>query len=144
MVNIVHMNMQEIESMVTEATPAQLIVISYDAAIGYLEHAVAMIKTGDIEARWLAVKKATDFIYELYSNLDFEQGGEIAQNLGCLYSFVLSRLPRINFYNDIQTAHDAIAILKRLRDSWDQLAAMPPANLDLPASANESSAAIAG
>lgn len=112
---------EELEAMVMSASPSRLIVLTYDGAIQSLELAIEMIGKGDIEGRWRAVEKATNMITELYMALDHEKGGEIAQNLGCLYGFCLSRLPRINFYNDKNTASDVIGILQRLRDSWDEL-----------------------
>ncbi len=126
--NLFSLPAAEIESLVLNATPSRLVVLTYDGAIQSLERAIAMIDAGEIESRYWAVEKATDFVTELYMSLDHEQGGEIAQNLGCIYTFILSRLPRINFYNDKQTAADCIALLKQLRDSWDELDAQIAAN----------------
>ncbi len=119
--NIFKLSNAEAEAVVLSASPTRLIVITYDAAISSLESAMEMIDNGDIEGRWKAVECATEMVSELYLSLDHDQGGEIAQNLGALYAFILSRLPRINFYNDKQTAADAISWLKNLRDSWHQL-----------------------
>ncbi len=119
--NIFKLNRSEAEALILSASPTRLVVITYDAAIGSLQSAMEMIDKGDVEGRWKAVECATEMISELYMTLDHDQGGEIAQNLGALYAFILARLPRINFYNDKQTAADAISWLKNLRDSWNQL-----------------------
>jgi flagellar protein FliS len=112
---------KEIEAVVLSASPTRLVVITYDAAITCLETSIEMIDTGNIEGRYHAIERAMNMITELYMSLDHEQGGEIASNLSCLYTFLLARLPRVNFYNDKQTAADAIAILSQLRDSWIEL-----------------------
>ncbi len=138
--NMFNISPAELEQTVMGASPSRLVVIAYNTAIGCLESAIEMIEKGDIEGRWRSVEKATDLISELYMTLDHEQGGEIAQNLGCLYGFVLSRLPRINFYNDVQTAADAIAILEQLRDSWVEVDRLMVANSDTPASAESAGA----
>jgi flagellar secretion chaperone FliS len=130
------------------ATPLTLLVMAYEKAMSDLETAVACIDRNDIEGRWKAVESATDVVTELYLNLDHDHGGEIAHNLGCLYGFILSRLPRINFYNDRQTAMDSIAILSRLHSSWAELqrqgldADMPTAAM-IAAQSSESTAAAA-
>lgn len=111
-----------LETELMSASPLALVVMAYEKAIENLEKAILCISNHDIEGRWKAVEMATDIISELYMSLDHEQGGEIAQNLGCLYGFVLSRLPRINFYNDRQTAIDAIKIMAQLKASWEELA----------------------
>ncbi|MGD9649335.1 MAG: flagellar export chaperone FliS [Dongiaceae bacterium] len=119
--NPLSLSYSELESTVMGATPAGLIVLSYDMAIGCLEQACESIEKGDIEARCMAMTKASDLVTELYMSLDHEQGGEIANNLGSLYGFILSRLPRISFYNDVHTARHIIGILKNLRDSWSEV-----------------------
>lgn len=146
--NIFKLSSSEVEAVVMSASPTRLIVMTYDAAILSLEKAISMIDAGDIEGRYFAVERATDLIAELYMTLDHEKGGEIAQNLGCLYGFLLSRLPRINFYNDKQTASDSIAILQRLRDSWDLLDNVVSSEADatgemVPAASSETATAAA-
>ncbi|TAH35420.1 MAG: flagellar export chaperone FliS [Alphaproteobacteria bacterium] len=134
--NIFNVASEELEQTVLKASPTRLVVMTYDGAIKCLESSIDMIGKGDIEGRWRSVEKATDLISDLYMNLDHDQGGEVAQNLGCLYGFILSNLPRINFYNDKQTALDAISILKRLRDSFDELDHQIAANADVAISGN--------
>lgn len=104
------------------ASPAKLVAMLFDRAIGSLKEAVEAIERGDIEGRCRANKRATEIVYHLFMTLDLERGGEIAANLKNLYSFALRKLPEVDFKNDVQAAHDVIRLLEPLRRSWQELA----------------------
>ncbi len=101
--------------------PSRLVVTLYDETIGSLRAAIEAIHRKDIEARCNAVSIASELLATLHLCLDHEQGGEVAENLGRLYGFLIPRLQRINIYNDVETAEDAIRLLQPLRNSWHQL-----------------------
>ncbi len=104
------------------ATPAQLVAMLYDRAILSLKSAVRAIDAGDIEARFKANKLAGDIITHLYTTLDIDRGGEIAANLGQLYRYMLGRLTFVDVRNDPAPAHEVIALLEPLRESWVSIA----------------------
>ena len=108
---------------VMTASPAKLVALLYERAIGSLKAVVQAIEAGDIEARWSANKKAIDIVSHLLMTLDIERGGNIAANLDQLYRFMLTRLTQIDIRNDPQIARDVIGLLEPLHDSWKQLAA---------------------
>lgn len=109
-----------IEEMMA-ASPSRLVVMLYDEAIGALRAALAACGTGDVERRCNAVTAATEIVGYLYMHLDLEAGGEVAHNLGAIYGHIIGRLPRVNIYDDAETAEEAIALLEPLRQSWDRL-----------------------
>lgn len=101
--------------------PSRLVVTLYDETIGALRASIEAVRRKDIEARCNAVSLAAELLATLYLCLDHEQGGEVAENLGRIYSFLIPHLQRINVYNDVETAEDAIRLLEPLRHSWHQL-----------------------
>ena len=101
--------------------PSRLVVTLYDETIGALRASIEAVHRKDIEARCNAVSLAAELLATLYLCLDHEQGGEVAENLGRIYSFLIPRLQRINLYNDVETAEDAIRLLQPLRHSWHEL-----------------------
>ena len=103
------------------ASGARLVATFYNEAIAALEDAVDAIAQGDIERRYNSVVVATGLIAELAYALDEDAGGEIAQNLGQLYVFILTHLPKVNIDNDPNPARNAIRLLTPLRDAWDEL-----------------------
>lgn len=104
-----------------DVSQCRLVVTFYDQIVAALEDAIDAIEAGDIERRYNAVVVATGLISELQLSLDEEFGGDIARNLGQIYSYVLNRLPQVNTYNDPAPAENGLRLLKPLRDSWVEL-----------------------
>jgi flagellar protein FliS len=104
------------------ASPVLQVAMLYERAIGSLQEAVAGIEAGDVNKRWSANKRAIDIVTALMASLDGERGGEIAQNLDQLYTYLLRRLPMVDVRNDPAPAKEAIELLKPLCESWQQLA----------------------
>jgi flagellar protein FliS len=113
----------DIDSLM-EAEPARQVVMLYDEAIAAIRIAGMAAASGDIEGRCNAVTAAMEIVGFLYMNLDSDQGGEVANNLGSIYAYILSQLSRVNLYNDTETAERMVGLLEPLRDSWNGLAGM--------------------
>ena len=111
-----------LEQQVMTASPAKLVFMLYEKAIGSLHETIAAIEAGNIEGRWRANSRATDIITHMWCTLDLDEGGEISDNLSQLYAFMLTRLSRIDFDNDADVAREVIGLLEPLRDSWMDLA----------------------
>jgi flagellar protein FliS len=63
---------------VETASPTQLVVLVYGAALSNLLSARRAVETGNVEARVTSVGKARDAIMELLVTLNTDEGGEIA------------------------------------------------------------------
>lgn len=107
---------------VMSASPAKLVFMLYERAIGSLREAIAAIESGDVEGRWRANNRAVEIISHMWSTLDMDNGGEIAENLDRLFSFMLMRLTDVDLRNDPTPAQKVIELLEPLRDSWYDLA----------------------
>ncbi|HWA44895.1 MAG TPA: flagellar export chaperone FliS [Hypericibacter adhaerens] len=107
-----------------EAEPARRIVMLYDEAIAAIRIAGMAAASGDIEGRCNAVTAAMEIVGFLYVTLDTDLGGEVAVNLGSIYAHIMAQLPRVNVYNDTDTAERLVAMLEPLRDSWNELAGL--------------------
>lgn len=118
------------------ASPAKLVAMLFDRAIGSLKEAAEAIGRNDIETRFEANRRATEIVYHLYMTLDLDRGGEVAANLKNLYSFVLRKLPEVDFKNDAQAAEDVIKLLEPLRRSWHELAQQGVPGRPAPAAAS--------
>lgn len=106
------------------APPAKLVAMCYDRAIGSLMDAITAIEKNDIQRRCDNATRAANIIAHLWSTLDMEKGGEIAQNLSSIYGFAMQRLLEINMRNDAKVAQEVIDLLKPLAQSWNALANM--------------------
>jgi flagellar secretion chaperone FliS len=107
---------------VMTASPAKLVSMLYDKIVLSLKEAIAAIEAGDIEGRWRANARAMEIITHMWSTLDVDKGGEIAQNLESLFSFMLTRLPEVDIRNDPEPARAVIGLVEPLRDAWRELA----------------------
>jgi len=111
----------------TTETPAPLellcglVVRLYDKAIGDLEAAALAAERNDIVARFQATADAAEIVAQLQLALDHSVGGQIADNLDQLYSFILAQLPMVNLDNDATLARQLGDLLRPLRQSWIEL-----------------------
>ena len=103
------------------ASPSALVVKLYDAALLNLRKTISCIEKGDITGRWQANRKTFDIIEHLTLTLNTEKGGEIAENLAELYTFIMRQLILIDEKNDREICENVIALLTPLQESWSEL-----------------------
>jgi len=68
-----------------------------------------------------AIVKAQDIITELMVSLDFEKGGDIAQNLFHLYMYFNQKLVDVNLSKDASNLHEVYSLMESLRDAWAEI-----------------------
>ncbi len=114
-----------LENQVKFASPVDLIVMLYDRAIQSLKSCSDSLKGGetDLKAKGLALCRAVDIISELQSVLDRKRGGEIAQNLDKLYTYMLEKLTIANYENNQASIQEVTRLLEELREGWKGAAA---------------------
>jgi flagellar protein FliS len=105
------------------ASPALLVAMMIEKAIASLKEAIRAIEAKDVQARWQANNRASEIINHLWLTLDTEAGGEIADNLGKLYEFMMNHLLKVDLRNDPKPAEEVIELLEPLLQSWRTLAA---------------------
>ena len=119
------------ETKVKTASQGQLIIMLYDAAIKSLDRALELMKLndgenkahGNIEKISNSVLKTQELITELIVSLDFEQGGEIANNLFSLYSWFIRELVESNITQDKNRVMTVRNLLDDLKGAWVEIAA---------------------
>ncbi|WP_282609737.1 flagellar protein FliS [Pelagibius sp. Alg239-R121] len=106
---------------ITESRPGRVMVELHDEAILALSDVLDAIGAQDIETRFNETAAAMQAVTALYTMLDHVNGGELAANLGRIYSTVLANLGRISFTNDPSLASESVELLTPLRDAFDDL-----------------------
>ena len=53
--------------------------------------------------------------------LDIETGGDLANNLYSLYSYMAKELFKASFKNDADTVQNIQTMLKDIRESWEKI-----------------------
>jgi flagellar secretion chaperone FliS len=103
---------------VAAADPHRLIVMLMDGALERIASARCAIQAGAIESKAGLLHRTVAIIDELRSSLNFEAGGEIAQNLGALYDYCSRQLMRANLENRIELLDEVSNLLRELRSAW--------------------------
>ena len=97
----------------------------YDGALRFLKEAVKEIAEENIAAKVRLLEKVGKIVEYLQSCLDRENGGEIAENLQSLYSYILVRLTEANFYNDVAKLEEIAKLLGTVREGWASICDQP-------------------
>src|SRR6185312_16475795 len=77
---------------VAEADPHKLVQMLFDAAAERMVKARACIEQGDIARKAQLLHSCVVLIAELRGSLNMAGGGELAQNLGNLYEYMVRQL----------------------------------------------------
>ncbi len=95
-----------------------LILQVYDGAIGSLKSAREAYEGSRFTDGREQMEKAKRFVTHLYTTLNMEEGGEVAENLGKLYAYIISQSYVVQAIKDLQMIDDMITVLDNLRDGW--------------------------
>lgn len=109
------------QAAVTTASPLDLVVMLYDAALTNIHQAKDAMAAGDRFLQNAHLCKAQRIVTELLCALDHDNGAEIAQNLTALYTFVHGRLVEGNMQDDVTAVEEAERVVADLRLCWCDL-----------------------
>lgn len=113
-----------LETSVNHASPHQLITLLFDGALHAMKLAILYLQKGKIAEKGAAISKAINIIDNgLKSSLDFEQGGEIAENLNDLYQYISQQLMLANLHNDQEKLQCCFNLLNNIAESWREIGA---------------------
>lgn len=106
---------------VASANNVELIQMLFDGLIESLVTARGHIEHNAIEEKSRCLARAGRIVVGLQGALDFERGGELAQNLNELYAYVSRRLFHINAYNDLEALKEVHSLMDDIRQAWSAL-----------------------
>ncbi len=90
----------------------------YGGAIQAMAEAETAFRDGNREVGREKIDRARKFVTHLYTTLDNDRGGEIAERLGHLYVFIIERLQVAQASSDGEALVDLRVILENLRSGW--------------------------
>ncbi len=109
------------KNAVNGASPVRLVIMLYDGSIRFMESGKQAILAKDLQKQNDQLQRAQKIVLELMSSLDMQKGGEIAQNLLGLYTFVIEQLIEANMKDLTGPVDESIKIMSSLRESWVQI-----------------------
>lgn len=116
----------KITTGIAGADNIQLIQMLFDGLIESLSTAKGHIENGSIIDKSKAIARAGRIVIGLQGALDFEKGGDIARNLGELYSYVTRRLFHVNAHNDLEALEEIHGMMNEIREAWQVVPSLVP------------------
>jgi len=108
------------QTKVKTASQGRLIVMLYDEAVKQLDLAIEEIRKPDrkLDKFHNSIVKTQDIITELMASLDFDKGGDIAQNLYNLYMYFNQQLLQSNMNKTTESLEEIKNMMSDLRGAW--------------------------
>ena len=106
------------QAQVNSASPEQILVLLYDAALRDLKEAIAALASGDRARKAKALDHGVKVVTELANSLRPDKAPEIAENLSNLYDFMIDRMIRSNAQNEDLDLQVVYNLLGELRAAW--------------------------
>ncbi|MEY1197324.1 flagellar export chaperone FliS [Providencia rettgeri] len=114
----------DLESEITNATPYQLIQILFKGALSSLKRGEIFMHQGKVAEKGKEISKAIDIIDTgLKQSLNYETGGELAENLASLYEYMTMQLLRANLENNVAYVQEVYQLLSDIASAWQQIGA---------------------
>jgi flagellar protein FliS len=115
------------------ANKVELIQMLFDGLIESLMSAKGHIEHNAIVEKGKSLARANRILFGLQGALDFEKGGDLANNLNELYSYITRRLLHINLHNDLQALAEVHGLMNEIRQAWRDVPGLLPARTSLTA-----------
>ncbi len=103
------------------ANPHRIVQLLMQRFLEHVAHARGAMEHKEIEQKNEHIKKAIMIAAGLQESLDFEQGGEIAQQLDGLYNYFKIRLTEANLHNDPAMLDEVRDLMVEIKTAWDQV-----------------------
>ncbi len=110
------------EAKVKTASQGRLIIMLYTEAIRQIDMAMEALALNEGVKHYTEINaslnKAQDIVGELIASLDFEKGGEIADNLYGLYQFFNRELVESNLTKSVGNLAEVRRLMASLLEAW--------------------------
>ncbi|WP_018690736.1 flagellar export chaperone FliS [Algicola sagamiensis] len=110
-----------IRSELSAADPHRIIQMLMQGALERLAQAKGAIERKDLEAKSQLLSKVTAILHSLRGALDFEVGGELAQNLDGLYEYMINRVMDASINLEQEPLDEVMALLVEIKGAWDAI-----------------------
>lgn len=99
-------------------SPLELVIQVYDGAVAAFRSAAEAYRQNRTDEGYEQLQRARRFVTHLYTTLDHDKGGDVSEQLGRLYAFVINQISVIEATKDLALIDDNITVLNNLREGW--------------------------
>lgn len=111
-----------VESAVVGANPHELIAMLFQGALMAIADAKYQMAHRQMSDKGRSISRAISIIGEgLHASLNKDAGGEIAENLGQLYEYMVQRLVAANLANDPAILDEVTRHLGEIASAWNAI-----------------------
>ena len=110
------------------ADKVELIQMLFDGLLESLAATKGHIQNGAIVEKGKSIARASRIVIGLQGALDFERGGDLANNLNELYGYVTRRLLHVNARNDLDALEEIFGLMNEIRSAWEGVPDLIPAS----------------
>lgn len=103
---------------IMDASPHRLIELLFDGAQDKLSVAKGAAERGDRKVRAESIAKVMEIISELQGVLNMEAGGELAERLEALYTYINTSLAAANLTGSVEKLNEVSALLSEIQEGW--------------------------
>lgn len=112
-----------LQSGIEDATPHQLITKLLDGALDRLASAKGSISRNEVSRKGELLGSVITILDGMRASLDYDNGGEIAVNLGALYDYMERRLLEANVSSDAVILDEVSELLREIKSGWESVPA---------------------
>ena len=112
---------------VASANSVELIQMLFAGLIESLSITRGHIQLGAVADKAKSIARASRIVLGLQGALDFEKGGDLANNLNELYGYVTRRLIHVNIHNDLKVLDEIHGLMSEIREAWEHVPSLVPA-----------------
>jgi len=106
------------ESQILNASPEQLLLLTYDGLLRFLGRAKRGMESRDFDEKHVGVSRSQTIVLELYRTLNHDAAPELAANLARVYVYLLEEVARADLEDDAERLGRVIGIVSGLRETW--------------------------
>lgn len=111
----------DVATRVAGADRNELIGILLGGALQRLAMARGCIERGDAAGRGEALSRVLGILEALTASLDFDAGGDLAEDLAALYDYMGRRVLRANLDASVEAVDEVVHLLRDLRETWGEV-----------------------
>lgn len=112
-----------VQTGITDASPHKMISMLFGGISEKLSYAKGVTTRQDVAKRGQYVSSAIGIIDTLRASLDYQQGGEVAQNLASLYDYMERRLTKANMDGDASIIEEVSKLVDEISAAWEEIPA---------------------